>query len=329
MPKNSILTGMDRYANIVTRSAAMLKVFDLIDSVSLTDSTVLVTGESGTGKALVARAIAMRGERSTKPFVTVNCGALPANLMESELFGYVKGAFTGAVTPRLGKFEHADGGTIFLDDVSTLAPSLQIKLLRVLQNFTFERVGSNTPIKVNVRVIASTNVDLGRAVDDGLFCGDLYYRLKVAPINLPTLRERSEDIELLVRHFIETHSEKYNKVLNGISTEAMASLVKHSWPGNIGELEKLVESLVLLASADSNITYTDLLAGFGNAASTPAQQYCGRTYKEAVTAFEKEYILGVLKNTGWNRTRAAEVMNVHRNTLYHKMKNLGLKRPAK
>jgi two-component system response regulator AtoC len=307
----------------------MLKVFDQIDLVSLTDSTVLVTGESGTGKELVARAIAMSGERSTKPFVTVNCGALPADLMESELFGYDKGAFTGAVTSGLGKFEYADGGTIFLSEVSTLGPSLQTKLLRVLQDLTFERVGSNTPIKVNVRVIAATNVELGRAVDDGLFRGDLYHRLKVVPINLPTLRARTGDIELLVRHFIETHSQKCNKVISGITIEAMASLVEYTWPGNIGELEKLVESLVLFAGADSGITYTDLPARLGNVSSFSAQQHSGRTYKEAVTVFEKEYILGVLKSTAWNRTRAAELMDVHRNTLYHKMKNLGLKRPAK
>lgn len=329
MSKNSILTGMVRYANIVTRSAAMLKVFDLLDSVSLTDSTVLVTGESGTGKALVAHAIAMSGERSTKPFVTVNCGALPTELMESELFGYDKGAFTGAVKSGLGKFEHADGGTIFLDQVSSLAPSLQTKLLGVLQNLTFERVGSNTPVKVNVRVIAATNVELGRAVDDGLFRGDLYHKLRVVPINLPTLRARTGDIELLVRHFIETHSKKCNKMVNGISAEAMAALVEYSWPGNIGELENLVESLVLLAKDDSGINYADLHAGFGNASSTSPQQHSGRTYKEAVTVFDKEYILGVLKSTGWNRVRAAELMDVHRNTLYHKMKSLGLKRPAK
>ncbi|MBE9528796.1 MAG: sigma-54-dependent Fis family transcriptional regulator [Proteobacteria bacterium] len=325
MSKNSVLPGEVRYGNIVARSAVMLKVFDLIDSVSLTDSTVLITGESGTGKELVARAIAMSAERSMKPFVAVNCGALAPNLMESELFGHEK----GVVTSKPGKFEYADGGTIFLDEISTLGPNLQTKLLRVFQDMTFERVGSNTPIKVNVRVIAATNVDLGREVEEGRFRGDLYYRLKVVPIDLPTLRERKEDIELLVRHFIETHSSKCNKVVRGISPDALAALVEYSWPGNIRELRNLVESLVVLAKDGSTITYGDLPAGLVGASCTPGDEHSGLTYKEAVTVFEKEYILGVLKSTKWNRTRAAELMDVHRNTLYHKIKNLGLKRPAR
>ena len=304
----------------------MLRVFDIIDKVSRTSSTVLITGENGTGKELVARAIAMNGERSMKPFVVVNCGALPARLLESELFGYETGALTGAVIKKLGKFEYSDGGTIFLDEVSALAPILQTKLLSVLQDKTFERVGSNLPINVDIRIIAASNIDLGLAVEEGRLRPELYYRLKVVPIDLPALRERKEDIEFLVRNFIEVHAAKCKKIVNGISADALAALEKYSWPGNLRELENLVERFVVLAKDGAGITYGDLPAGLVGALCGSPSCEAIRTFKEASDAFEREYILAVLQSTGWNRARAARLMDVHRNTLYHKMKSLGLKR---
>jgi len=310
---------------IISASPKMKKVFELIKAVSASASSVLITGESGTGKELVARSIHSLGDRKDKPFVAVNCGAVPAELMETELFGHEKGSFTGAHVKKIGKFEYADGGTIFLDEISTMPLHLQVKLLRALQEKTFERVGGNESIKVDIRVVAATNLDLEKEVRRGNFREDLYYRLKVVPIELPPLRERREDIPLLVEYFLEKHGKKCGKKIPGVRPEVLDTLKVYSWPGNIRELENLVERFVVLGKDGAEITNEDvpiglLTAGYEDKVET-------RDFKEACKAFERHYILNVLKKTGWNRVETARELNIHRNTLLTKMKELGLKEP--
>jgi DNA-binding NtrC family response regulator len=314
------------YGEIISKTPVMEKVFELVQKVSPSSSSVLVTGESGTGKELIALAIHARSERCEKPFVIVNCGAIPSDIMESELFGHEKGAFTGAHARKIGKFEYADGGTVFLDEVATLPMTLQVKLLRVLQERSFERVGGNREIKVDIRVIAATNIDLDEAVRKGRFREDLYYRLKVVPIYLPPLRERKEDIGLLVEHFIGKHSKLCNRAIKGMSQEALMVLGDYPWPGNVRELENLVERLVVLAKDGSEITYEDL----------PVELFCTdrdwgfaggeNDFREACKAFERRYIIDILDKTNWNRGEAASLMKIHRNTLLLKMKELGIKK---
>src|SRR3990172_3408911 len=232
---------------------------DLISTIKrYTDRLSLKRGESGTGKELIARAIHRLSERKEKPLVAVNCGAVPSELMESELFGYERGAFTGAHATRIGKFEFADGGTVFFDEVATLPMHLQAKLLRVLQEKSFERVGGNREINVDIRVIAATNINLEEAVRRGRFREDLYYRLKVVPIELPPLRERKEDLPLLVEYFLQRHCKKCNKCIKGVSPAALAALTEYPWPGNVRELENLIERLVVLAKDGSEIAYEDI-----------------------------------------------------------------------
>ncbi len=312
---------------IISKSPKMKPVFELIKAVSKTSSSVLITGESGTGKELVARAIQSRGPRKDKPFVTVNCGAIPSELMESELFGHEKGAFTGAHARKTGKFEYADGGTVFLDEVSTLPMHLQIKLLRVLQEKSFERVGSNTPIKVDIRVIAATNQDLEKEVRRGAFRDDLYYRLNVVPIVLPPLRERREDIPVLIHHFLKKHAAAFNKPVPNITAEAINALRNFSWPGNIRELENLIERLVVLSREGRDITYYDLPVGMFTTDINGQPPREVHDFREAVESFERHYIIGVLNKTNWNRLEAARRMKVHRNTLLLKMKALKIKKP--
>ncbi len=313
------------HGDVISRSAKMKRVFELIKAVSATSSYVLITGESGTGKELVARAIQSIGSRKDKPFVAVNCGAVPSELMESELFGHEKGAFTGAHVRKIGKFEYADGGTIFLDEVSTLPTHLQTKLLRVLQEKTFERVGSNTPINVDVRVIAATNVDLASEVKKGNFREDLYYRLKVVPIELPPLRDRKEDIPLLVRHFLQKKSQKCCKPVPEIKPAAMAALCEYSWPGNVRELENFVELIVVLSRDGEEIRLEDLPVF---PAEPKGYAMKDRNFREACRSFERNYIIGVLNKTNWNRIEAAKRMKIHRNTLLIKMKTLAIKEPG-
>ena len=312
---------------IISRSPKMKPVFELIKAVSKTSSSVLITGESGTGKELVARAIQSRGPRKDKPFVAVNCGAIPSELMESELFGHEKGSFTGAHARKTGKFEYADGGTVFLDEVSTLPMHLQIKLLRVLQEKSFERVGSNTPIKVDIRVIAATNQDLEKEVRRGAFRDDLYYRLNVVPIVLPPLRERREDIPVLIHHFLKKHAAAFNKPVPNIMAEAINALRNFSWPGNIRELENLIERLVVLSREGRDITYYDLPVGMFTTDLNGQPTREAQDFREAVESFERHYIIGILNKTNWNRLEAARRMKVHRNTLLLKMKALKIKKP--
>lgn len=319
------LRNKNGYGEIISKSPKMRAIFDLIQKVSITSSSILITGESGTGKELVARAVQSIGSRKGKPFVAVNCGAVPAELMESELFGHERGAFTGAHTKKIGKFEYADGGTIFLDEVATLPMHLQIKLLRVLQEKSFERVGGNILIKVDIRVMAATNVDLEKEVRKGNFREDLYYRLKVVPIELPPLRERKEDIPLLIQHFLKKHGRKCNKFVPGISSDAINALVNYSWPGNIRELENLIERLVVLAREGQEINYNDLPVGMFCADIEGLSTGEQKDFRDALKSFERHYIIGILNKTNWNRIEAAKEMKMHRNTLLAKMKDLGIK----
>ncbi|MBI5599816.1 MAG: sigma-54-dependent Fis family transcriptional regulator [Deltaproteobacteria bacterium] len=311
--------------DIISKTPGMKRVFELVRKVSLTSSSVLITGESGTGKELIARAIQRLGDRKDKPFVAVNCASVPSELMESELFGYERGAFTGAHTTRIGKFEYADGGTVFFDEVATLPMHLQAKLLRVLQEKSFERVGGNKLINVDIRVVAATNVNLEEAVKKGRFREDLYYRLRVVPVELPPLRERKDDIPVLAEYFLERHCKKCKKNVRGITHPALAALTEYPWPGNVRELENLIERLVVLAKGGGEITYEDI----------PVEIVCSdgenlrsayeiEDFRRACRVFERHFIIGILNKTNWNRAAAAGIMKIHRNTLLNKMKELGL-----
>ncbi len=313
------------YGDIISKSPKMQHVFDLVKKVSAASANVLITGESGTGKELIARAIHELSDRKERPFVAINCGAVPSELMESEMFGYEKGAFTGANATKIGKFEFAEGGTIFLDEIGTLHLHLQAKLLRVLQEKTVERVGGNHQIDVDVRIIAATNIDIASAVRKGIFREDLYYRLKVVPIELPSLRQRREDIPLLVDYFFDRLCKKSNKSLKGIGSGAVQALCDYSWPGNVRELENLIERLVVLAKDGTEIIYGDIPVEItGQGIPKKPTAYDIDDYKEACKAFERNYIIGILNKTGWNRSKAAVLLNIHRNTLLHKMKDLSI-----
>lgn len=320
-----------RYLNgeMISRSPAMRKVFGLMQAVSRTSSGVLITGENGTGKELVARAIHFMSDRREKPFVAVNCGAVPSELMESELFGHERGAFTGAHQRKIGKFEHSDTGTLFLDEVSTLPMHLQIKLLRVLQERSFERVGSNSSITIDIRVIAASNARLEDEVSAGRFREDLFYRLKVVPIELPPLRERKEDVPLLVEHFLEKLSKKCGKRVEGVHPEVIRAFMDYGWPGNIRELENLLERLVVLAPEGGLIRADDLPMGMPALADEAAPgKEMTLDFKEAVKAFERRYIKGALDKANWNRAETARALKIHRNTLLLKMRELGIKGPG-
>ncbi|MHB8952779.1 MAG: sigma-54-dependent transcriptional regulator [Pirellulaceae bacterium] len=313
--------------NIVGHDRRMQRIFDMIDSVADTKATILVTGESGTGKSMIARAIHRRSGRRDKPFVEVACGALPESLLESELFGHVAGAFTGATSDKIGKFKQSDGGTIFLDEVGTAPPSMQVKLLRVLQEFEFEQVGGTKTYHVDTRVILATNDNLAAAVAAGRFRQDLYYRVNVINIELPPLRERIADIPLLAERFLAEVREDANKDVTAFSDEAMAVLQHYTWPGNVRELQNVVERAVLLGKGPI-VTVADfpdhLLAGA--AIATPS--VTGQTLKEALAGPERQIILGVLRTNNWNRNVTAETLGINRTTLYKKMKRLGLEDPV-
>ncbi len=313
--------------NIVGHDRRMQRIYDMVDSVADTRATILITGESGTGKSLIARAIHRRSGRRSKPFVEVACGALPESLLESELFGHVAGAFTGAATDKIGKFQAADTGTIFLDEIGTAPASMQVKLLRVLQELEFEQVGGNKTHHVDTRVILATNDNLANAVAAGRFRQDLYFRINVINIELPSLRDRLSDIPLLAEHFLREVREDANKSVTGFSDEAMAVLQHYRWPGNVRELQNVVERAVLLGKGPI-ITVADfpehLLAG----AAIPAPSVTGQTLKEALAGPERQIILGVLRANNWNRNVTADTLGINRTTLYKKMKRLGLEDPT-
>lgn len=309
-----------RRFGIITESSKMTCLFKIVQAISNTDTTVLITGETGTGKELLANAIHECSSRASKRFVAINCGAIPAELMEREFFGHEKGAFTGASEKAIGRLEYADGGTVFLDEVATLPLPLQVKLLRVLQEKNFERIGSLTTISVNVRFIAAANVNLQEAVRKGTFREDLYYRLNVVPLEIPPLRKRKEDIPLLIRHYLEVYANKFKKRITGITDRVMDILLEHPWFGNVRELQNLTEMLVVLSEEDCKIDVDLLPSNILNEKEAPIST----SFDEAVKLFQKEYILKVLATTEWNRYKAAKKMGMHRNTLSNKMKELGI-----
>ncbi len=316
-----------RFENIVGNSPALRAVLDVVAKVADSDSTVLVTGESGTGKELIARALHYNSPRFDRMFVTVNCGAIPEELLESELFGHVRGAFTNAVSHREGRFTIAHGGTIFLDEIGDMSPNLQVKLLRVLQDRTFEPVGSSKTISVDVRVIAATNQDLATAIRERRFREDLFYRLNVIPIEVPPLRERREDIPLLVRHFLEVASRERGRPAPALSREAEERLVGHAWPGTVRELENAIERRVVL-SADREIGVDDLPAALRRpgapAPIAPQLPRSGLRFRDVVEDFETHLILQALGQTHWNKNRAAQLLGLNRTTLIEKIKKKGL-----
>jgi len=299
----------DRFkpSNIIGNSHAMQEVFDLIAQVSKSDATVLIRGESGTGKELVAHAVHYNSLRAERTFIKVNCAALPETIIESELFGHEKGAFTGAVSMRQGRFERANGGTIFLDEIGDLSPATQVKLLRVLQEKEFERVGGNDTIRSNVRVITATNHDLEKLVEANKFREDLYYRLNVFPIHLPPLRERKSDITLLADYFIEKYGNQFGKSIKRITTSAIELLMIYHWPGNVRELENCIERATLLSS-DGVIHGHQLPPTLQSAESTGTQLHS--TLDEAINNLERELLLDALKSTKGNMAKAARFLGV-------------------
>ena len=305
------------FEKMVGKDKKMLKIFNLISTLSQSDGTVIIQGESGTGKELVARAIHNRGPRRNRPFVVINCAAIPPTLMESEIFGHNKGAFTGAITTSIGKLEIADRGSVFLDDIDSLDINMQAKLLRIIQEKEFERLGSNKVIKVDVRFVAASNKDLNVLISLGRFREDLYYRLNVLPIKLPPLRERRGDIPLLLDHFLELCAKKTGSPPKEISEQAMAVFKEYDWPGNVRELQNLVERLCTI-TRNSIIHLKDIAAY--NLHKTEIKDML---LKEAISTFEKQYILEVLDSVNWNRKKAAEKLGIHRNTLLAKTIEFG------
>jgi DNA-binding NtrC family response regulator len=325
-PQSAALSGGSSLSGVVGQDYRMSKVLEMIETVADSRSTVLITGQSGTGKSLIARAIHARSPRRDKPFVEVACGAIPDNLLESELFGHVRGAFTDAVADKLGKFAVADGGTIFLDEVSTASPQLQIKLLRVLQEREFEPVGSNQTKHTDVRVILATNRDLWAEVQDGRFRQDLYYRINVVNIELPPLRDRIGDIPLLAEHFLAKFLAGSPKRILGFSPQAASAMQRYAWPGNIRELENCVERAVVLcrhAYIDVGDLPPAVLGGADHHGEKGAPDH-RRTLKGALAEPEKQVILAALRAGKGNRQATARQLGINRSTLYKKMKRYGL-----
>ncbi len=301
-----------RFHNLIGSSDRMQKVYGLIEALADLQTTVLVTGESGTGKELVAEALHFRGSRSAKPLVKVNCAALSESLLESELFGHVKGAFTGAVKDKEGRFQRADGGTIFLDEIGDISPGTQLRLLRVLQEMEFEKVGDSSPVRVDVRVIAATNKDLSEKVRKGEFREDLYYRLKVVEIPLPPLRERPEDIPYLTEHFLAKFHLKLGREVGAVSSEVRKIFMGYQWPGNVRELEHALEHACILCSTGT-ITREELPPYFNEVFGT------GTASRDCDERDETAEILAALKKTGGNKVKAAKLLGIDRKTLYRKI----------
>ncbi len=308
---------------MVGSSEAITQVFDLIRKVADTGSTVLLLGESGTGKELIAHAIHYNSARADGPFIPVNCAAIPEELLESELFGHERGAFTHAVRTRIGRFEQANGGTVFLDEIAEMSPALQVKILRVLQDYSFERIGGLKTIRVDIRVIAATNQNLEELVRTGGFRGDLFYRLNVIPINIPPLRERGSDIPLLARHFLEDFCRRRKIPLKRLAPDALDLLQRYAWPGNVRELENLMERLVVLTEGEV-LEAADLPEKLrrreGAPALAPELPLAGVNLTAAVQEFERDLILRALEASHWVKSRAAALLKLNRTTLLEKMK---------
>ncbi len=303
---------------IVGDSQQMQKVVELAKTVGQTDTTVMIRGESGTGKELIARMIHSNSARRYFPIIAVNCGAVPETLLESELFGHEKGAFTGAQYRRKGKFEMADGGTIFLDEVGTISPKMQVQLLRIIESKQFNRVGGNDTISSDFRIICATNKDLETAVKEGMFREDLYYRLNVFSIFIPPLRERRTDIPQIAQHFLKKYSSTMNKPVKEISPEALDLMIRYDWPGNVRELENVIERGMVLAQTQS-LKPVDLPFQFVPKHTAPGD--------DSLAALEKIHVESILARTGWNITRAAEILDIDRVTLYNKIAKYGLNKP--
>jgi transcriptional regulator with GAF, ATPase, and Fis domain len=310
------------FSGIIGKDPQMQNIYRLIEDIAPTDATVLIQGESGTGKELVARAIHRQSPRRDKPFIVINCSAYPATLLESELFGHEKGAFTGAIRQKIGRFEQADGGTVFLDEIGEIAPSAQIKLLRILQSQKFERVGGEKTLNVNVRILAATNKDLLREVTNGNFREDLFYRLNVIPIHLPLLRKRRNDIPLLARYFLHRFALEQNKEIQDFSSEAMRMLLDYAWPGNVRELENSIEHTAVLAKR-SRVEISDLPSAIRDAAAPVSSETPGTIFEN-----EKKLLQEVLNECGWNKKKAAIQLGISRSTLYEKLKKYQIMKPT-
>ncbi len=317
--------------NIVGHDHKMLKVFDLVEAVAESRTTVLMTGESGCGKSLVARAIHHRSPRRDKPFVEISCGALPENLLESELFGHVKGAFTGAISDKPGRFLAADGGTIFLDEINSASPAFQVKLLRVLQERAFEPVGSSETKTVDVRIILASNMDLNKMVAEQKFRQDLYYRINVVNIRMPSLKERLSDIPLLSSHFLRQFNQQAGREMLGFSEDAMTAMQRYDWPGNVRELENAIERAVVL-SRKAKVEVDDLpdpIQTFNGKSPTPHSSDADvsdgpMTLESALEVPERRIIEAALKRNNWNRQSTAAELDINRTTLYKKMRKYRL-----
>jgi DNA-binding NtrC family response regulator len=324
----SDVPAVNGFEGMVGRHPGMVRIFQLVTQLAPTPTTVLITGESGTGKELIARALHRQSSRRGQPFVAVNVAAIPDTLIESELFGHEKGAFTGAHAKKLGKFELAQGGTVFLDEIGSLRLDLQTKLLRALQEREVERVGGLRPIPIDVRVLAATNVNLRRAVKERAFREDLYYRLNVVPVHVPALRERRDDIPQLVEHFVRKIARECNRDVRGVSAGALEALSRYDWPGNVRELENVIHRAVVLArtpvlhlqDVPLDVAIPETGAGLTDETSLPLREACDK--------FERQYVLRVLEGVGWNVSRAARLLGVHRNTVLAKLAVWGLQRPA-
>ena len=309
-------------SNIVGKDYKMLRMFELIESVAPTRTTVLILGESGTGKTVTARSIHQHSDRADKPFVEVACGALPDSLLESELFGHVAGAFTGASHDKVGKFLQADGGTLFLDEIATASPQLQVKLLRVLQDKEFEAVGGNQTHKVDVRLILATNQNLEEAVRRGEFREDLLYRINVITLTQPSLRERIGDIPLLTDHYLSIFNQQTGRNVLGLDDTALQALQQYDWPGNVRELVNVIERAVVLCKGD-RITASDLpekIFSERTQATSVEAQLGGASLKKALSQPERQLIIQALESNGWNRQKTAKALGINRTTLYKKMK---------
>ncbi|NQU16701.1 MAG: sigma-54-dependent Fis family transcriptional regulator [Candidatus Saganbacteria bacterium] len=327
MQKNSLVreniylrTTLDEqhsYEDLIGTTPVMQNIFSAIENIGPTNSTVLITGESGTGKELVAHAIHNKSLRRKRPFVIINCAAIPENLLESELFGHERGAFTGAIERKIGKFEIADRGTLFLDEIGCMSPSMQAKLLRVLESGKIERIGGEKPIETDVRILAATNLDLEKAIKEGDFRSDLYYRINVIPIRLPALKERSEDIPYLAGYFLNKFNLELKKDIKGFDPKVLEALKKYVWPGNVRELKNVIERAVVLAESDviSKIPLRFALDGC----------FISKSLRDSRAVFERNHILDILKLTDGNQSKAAKILEIHRTTLIAKMEQLGLR----
>jgi len=325
------LTQSDKYGDIIGCSREMRKIYGLIEKVADSESTVVITGESGTGKGMVARAIHKRSNRKERSFITINCGAIPENLLESELFGHVRGAFTGASSNKPGKFELAKGGTVFLDEIGDMSTNLQVKILRVLEEREFEQVGGSKTLHADVRIIAATHADLEELVEQKKFREDLFYRLYVVPIKVPPLQQRRSDIPLLISHFLHEFNKKNGRNVEGVSEEALKVMQTYSWPGNVRELKNTMERMVVL-KGEGWIEPQDLSQKLmkGNDGSEMANisiSEDGINLNSAVTEYERALILESLKRTNWVKNQAAKLLQLNRTTLVEKIKRHKLVEP--